>query len=63
MTDYAKDEPSRPTERKGRYIGTRYPEFKHNGQPCTVKRVQGPGLWVEFTPGGSQFLVHASDVE
>lgn len=63
MTDYAKDEPTQPAQRKGRYIGTGYANWVHNGQPCTVVRTQGPGLWVEFSPGGSQFLIHERDIE
>ena len=59
--DYAKDEPTTPALRKGRFTGAHYPMFEFAGKPCTVVRTQGPGLWVEFSPGGSQFLIHERD--
>lgn len=62
MTDYAKDEPTKAVQRRGRFTGAHYPMFEFAGKECEVVREQGPGLWVRFVPGGSQFLVHQRDV-
>lgn len=60
--DYAKDEPAPPALRRGHFTGAHYPMFKYADKDCTVVREQGPGLWVEFEPGGDQYLVHVRDV-
>jgi hypothetical protein len=62
VTGRKKAEPVNPAGRKGRYTGAHYPMFEHAGKPCTVVRESGPGLWVTFEPGGSQYLVHSKDV-
>lgn len=63
----AKRTPAEPVKERivetGQYTGTGYPNWRHNGQSCTIVERRGPtGVFVKFEGDEGLYLVHVNDI-